>query len=146
MDTLRQIKTGPSGPVEGNAQSNVNSLEANPLEADKLERLKKRFDELQTGRHLPFKEQCGRLRGEIQAIGDKVRDLRIAATERPLEEDEVGELRANVMLAYRHLEDARMRIGKVLQVWEGGVSIYDKASTHPGVNAGAQTPEGDTQG
>jgi hypothetical protein len=35
-----------------------------------------------------------------------------------------GEMIANVMLAYRHLEDARMRLGKVIQAYEGGVSIY----------------------
>jgi hypothetical protein len=33
---------------------------------------------------------------------------------------------ANVMLAYRHLEDASMRLGKVLQALDGGVSVYDK--------------------
>lgn len=33
---------------------------------------------------------------------------------------------ANIMLAYRHMEDARMRLGKVLQAWDGGESIYDK--------------------
>lgn len=37
-----------------------------------------------------------------------------------------GEMIANIMLAYRHLEDARMRLGKVIQAYEGGVSIYDK--------------------
>lgn len=37
-----------------------------------------------------------------------------------------GEMIANTMLAYRHLEDARMRLGKVIQAYDGGVSIYDK--------------------
>ena len=37
-----------------------------------------------------------------------------------------GEMRANIMLAYRHLEDATMRLGKVLQAHDGGVSVYDK--------------------
>jgi hypothetical protein len=31
------------------------------------------------------------------------------------------------MLAVRHIEDARMRCGKVLQFSGDGVSIYDKA-------------------
>lgn len=35
---------------------------------------------------------------------------------------------ANVTLAYRHLEDASMRLGKVLQSLDGGVSVYDKAT------------------
>lgn len=37
-----------------------------------------------------------------------------------------GEAIANVMLAYRHLEDARMRLGKVIQAADGGVSILDR--------------------
>ena len=39
---------------------------------------------------------------------------------------DAGEMRANVMLAYRHLEDAAMRLGKVLQAYDGGTSVYDK--------------------
>lgn len=37
------------------------------------------------------------------------------------------EMRANIMLSFRHLEDARMRLGKVIQAREGGESVYDKA-------------------
>ena len=37
-----------------------------------------------------------------------------------------GEVMANLTLAYRHLEDASMRIGKVKQALNGGESIYDK--------------------
>lgn len=40
-------------------------------------------------------------------------------------EEDIGEMIANAMLAYRHLEDASMRLGKVLQAKNGGVSIYD---------------------
>lgn len=36
-----------------------------------------------------------------------------------------GEMIANCMLAYRHLEDARVRLGKVIQAYDGGVSVYD---------------------
>jgi hypothetical protein len=36
---------------------------------------------------------------------------------------------ANIMLAYRHLEDASMRLGKVLQALDNGVSVYDKRTT-----------------
>ena len=42
---------------------------------------------------------------------------------------DVGEAIANVMLAYRHLEDASMRLGKVIQALDGGVSVYDKRTT-----------------
>jgi len=37
-----------------------------------------------------------------------------------------GEMKANIMLTVRHLEDARMRVGKVLQYADDGVSILDK--------------------
>lgn len=40
-----------------------------------------------------------------------------------------GEAMANVMLAYRHLEDASMRLGKAIQALDGGVSVYDRATT-----------------
>ncbi len=35
-----------------------------------------------------------------------------------------GEMIANIMLSYRHLEDARMRLGKVYQAKDGGTSVY----------------------
>lgn len=44
-------------------------------------------------------------------------------------EEDRGEVMANLTLAYRHLEDASMRLGKVLQAYDGGVSVYDKATT-----------------
>lgn len=37
-----------------------------------------------------------------------------------------GEMKAQIMLAVRHLEDARMRLGKVCQYAGDGVSVYDK--------------------
>jgi hypothetical protein len=40
-----------------------------------------------------------------------------------------GEAIANVMLAYRHLEDASMRLGKAIQALDGGVSVYDGKTT-----------------
>jgi hypothetical protein len=35
-----------------------------------------------------------------------------------------GEMLANATLAYRHLEDAAMRLGKVIQAFDGGASCY----------------------
>jgi len=40
-----------------------------------------------------------------------------------------GEAAANIMLAYRHLEDASMRLGKVIQALDGGISVYDRRAT-----------------
>lgn len=38
----------------------------------------------------------------------------------------INEAHANIQLAHRHLEDARMRCGKILQAMDGGTSCYDK--------------------
>jgi len=40
--------------------------------------------------------------------------------------EDPSEMEANLMLCYRHLEDAAMRLGKVLQAKDGGKSVYDK--------------------
>jgi hypothetical protein len=40
-----------------------------------------------------------------------------------------GEAIANLMLCYRHLEDASMRLGKAIQARDGGTSVYDKSTT-----------------
>jgi hypothetical protein len=37
-----------------------------------------------------------------------------------------GEILANLIIAYRHLEDARMRIGKAIQAYDGGISAYKR--------------------
>lgn len=42
--------------------------------------------------------------------------------------EDLGEELANMTLAYRHLEDASMRIGKTLQALAGGVSTYDNTA------------------
>jgi hypothetical protein len=66
-------------------------------------------------------------RGYVKANAKGLLDLKatIAATE-AIEGEDRGEVMANITLAYRHLEDAAMRLGKVLQARNGGVSIYDK--------------------
>jgi len=66
---------------------------------------------------------CNLLRDEIKILGARVRSL----TRHPEnigcdgdcshDHDEMG---ANVMLAFRHLEDAQMRLGKAIQAYEGG--------------------------
>ena len=40
-----------------------------------------------------------------------------------------GEMIANLMLTYRHLEDASMRLGKAIQAYDGGKSVYDRETT-----------------
>ncbi len=72
-----------------------------------------------------IKQMCNDYRGLIKDTGDGVRLL----FEHPAFSEKSknhGEMKANIMLAYRHLEDARMRLGKVIQAYDGGVSCYDK--------------------
>jgi len=67
------------------------------------------------------KKDCELLRREIKSTADRLlayRDLRDPSTP--------GEAVANATLAYRHLEDASMRLGKAIQALDGGVSVYDK--------------------
>ncbi|KKM90646.1 hypothetical protein LCGC14_1236580 [marine sediment metagenome] len=82
-----------------------------------------------TVRHgLSFEDICKKQRESLKKIGEWVLRSR---TDLIFESGENyggqhGEMKANIMLAYRHLEDARMRIGKILQAAGDGVSILDK--------------------
>lgn len=67
------------------------------------------------------------------AIENRVKAKELAALVKGMMSDfhahkegaDIGETKANIMLAYRHLEDASMRLGKVIQAQDGGVSVYD---------------------
>jgi hypothetical protein len=67
-----------------------------------------------------MKDDFEALRREIKAIADRL--LRLPEGDIVLP----GEAVANKMLAYRHLEDASMRLGKAIQAIDGGVSVYDR--------------------
>ena len=77
----------------------------------------------------PLKEICDKLRRNIKDEGDLVNallshsDLSVKVETYP---GQHVEMKANIMLTYRHLEDARMRVGKILQAAGDGVSIFDK--------------------
>jgi len=86
-----------------------------------------------------FKDACFGIRSDIELIKKKcantmehpefdfVLSEHTPPTTRPKSVfSNHSEMRANLMLAYRHLEDARMRIGKVLQAYDGGQSVYPK--------------------
>ncbi len=66
-----------------------------------------------------FKDVCNQLRAKIEELKVEVLALKGQAGNN-------GEAIANVVLSYRHLEDARMRLGKAIQADGDGVSIYDK--------------------
>lgn len=68
------------------------------------------------------------IRNQIKGQGSEVLKLKKLLIENPIEDKELnGEAIANAVLAFRHLEDAAMRLGKVLQALNGGVSQYDNS-------------------
>ena len=77
-----------------------------------------------------LKQQCDSMRQQIKEVGSQVLALKKHIDPDPEQSyvGQHGEMIANIMLAYRHLEDARMRLGKVLQAQDGGVSVYDKST------------------
>jgi hypothetical protein len=60
-------------------------------------------------------------RMQIKALAEAVILMKVGTSN--------AEALANIMLAYRHLEDASMRLGKVIQALDNGVSVYDKRTT-----------------
>lgn len=69
--------------------------------------------------------QINGFRGEIGDLATQVVAMKRADTGL-IPGDDKGEYIANITLAFRHLEDARMRLGKAIQALDGGISIYDK--------------------
>jgi len=78
-----------------------------------------------------FKDGVFGMRSDIELIKSAVKNwmehpdlLNADGKGSPLSQK--GEMIANLKLAYRHLEDARMRLGKVVQAYDGGKSCYPK--------------------
>ena len=83
---------------------------------------RKRYYMVQTAGEIPNNtnlQRCIEIRDELQFAEKTVRKMMSDPDFNP-------EMKANAMLAVRHIEDARMRLGKVLQHAGDGVSIYDK--------------------
>lgn len=76
-----------------------------------------------------FRNKINELRKETRDIGSRVKalmnDVIFIPSNLPSISDS-GEMKANIMLSYRHFEDARLRLGKVIQAYDGGTSVYDK--------------------
>lgn len=76
-----------------------------------------------------FKDGCFGMRADIELVKLKVKNW-LSHPElmaEPIEKEPMNkhqEMAANLTLAYRHLEDARMRIGKAVQAYDGGQSCY----------------------
>lgn len=78
-----------------------------------------------------FTDECNRVRAackglemDLRAMKDKI------ANDRRGKEDsfpgQTSEVLGQITLAFRHLEDARMRVGKTIQYSGDGVSVFDK--------------------
>ena len=77
---------------------------------------------------MTVKEMADELRADLKGIEDRVRLMMnhgVYQGEQAFE-NQHGEMKAQTMLAVRHIEDARMRLGKVCQYADDGVSILDK--------------------
>ena len=74
-----------------------------------------------------IKDDCFDARKELEGLKVEVIELMDHDVFKSvLPSNKVGEMKANIMLAYRHLEDARMRLGKVVQAYDGGQSVYPR--------------------
>lgn len=60
---------------------------------------------------------CEDFRRRLKAITEDLGVHRLQA--------QPSEVAANITLAYRHLEDASLRLGKAIQALDGGTSVYD---------------------
>jgi hypothetical protein len=80
------------------------------------------------GVETPFNESCYNMRERLKVLARQVQGLKAHGVfARPPEgAQDRGEMIANVMLAYRHLEDAAMRLGKAVQAFDGGQSVYPR--------------------
>ncbi len=69
-----------------------------------------------------LKEKCFESRKEIETCKDRLNTIRKDCEGQAFPDDTVP----NIILAYRHLEDARMRLGKAIQALDGGTSCYGR--------------------
>lgn len=77
---------------------------------------------------LAFDEACSFIRKQLKHYASQVLNMKKHSVFKgeALKGQDHGEMIANLMLAYPHLEDATMRMGKAIQAFDGGVSVYDK--------------------
>ena len=72
-----------------------------------------------------FKPAAAQLRIDINKMKERYSDLREHLKASELKASDKGEGYANLQLSYRHLEDARMRIGKAIQAYDSGYNPLD---------------------
>ncbi len=78
-----------------------------------------------------FKAICEKLRGQLKDFAPTLLTLRDDVKKSSdyasgdVTEHDWSEMIANLTLAFRHIEDGSMRIGKAIQAYEGGKSPLD---------------------
>jgi hypothetical protein len=75
------------------------------------------FDEIAKEFRVKIRDLALELKHDLRYVAESTPDAQV---------HDIDEVHANITLAYRHLEDAAMRLGKAIQARDGGVSIYDK--------------------
>ncbi len=76
-----------------------------------------------------LKPECDSIRADLLAIEKRARE--IVAKQEEATDDGANERYISAQLAVRHIEDARMRIGKVLQYSRDGISCFDHTKETP---------------
>ena len=97
-----------------------------------------------------FEEWCEAVRKQIGSLNAEIVQMfdakRASESEGPLlgvnipHDSRTNQL-ANLTLAFRHLEDARMRLGKVMQACQGGISKYDREAPAQGLDEEEQADD-----
>lgn len=73
-----------------------------------------------------FDEECYALRSRLKDIAMEISRLNLSPEMSRLPKaSDLNEMMANAVLAYRHLEDAIMRLGKAIQAY-GAVMNYER--------------------
>ena len=76
-----------------------------------------------------FDETLIRFRAELKELAKQIKQTKEHKGKDEVNGiEDIGEVMANLTLAYRHLEDASMRIGKTIQARAGGTSPYDNTA------------------
>lgn len=85
---------------------------------------------------MTIKNHCNSLRTELRSLGNGIKSTKEHADGLidPVRDNvDKSEVLANLTLAFRHVEDAIMRLGKTIQALDGGVSCYDETAKRPAV-------------
>lgn len=98
-----------------------------------------------------FANYCSEGRTEAKKLGEKLKNIIANAKAQPeFDGMDKSEMIANATLAYRHCEDVALRLGKAIQAFEGGKSIYDsndaaRVAANGPVDAGAYSSGGEVK-